>query len=94
MKKKHLILLCGMLCLLVNVQAQRDTIWLNNAWSFQPDTATVGQQQQWFTKTLPAGKNVSLPHTWNVDEQWQHHYGWAWYQHTLMVPAAWKNTSN
>lgn len=91
MKKQYLILLCGMLCLLVNVQAQRDTVWLTNAWSFQPDTGAVGQQQQWFTKILPAAETVSLPHTWNVDEQWQHHYGWAWYQHNLMVPAAWKS---
>ena len=46
---------------------------------------------RWYEKALPAARTVQVPHTWNVEEETQQHYGWGWYQKKLTVPAAWKN---
>jgi beta-glucuronidase len=32
-----------------------------------------------------------LPHTWNVEDTNQNHYGFGWYQRKIDVPANWKN---
>ena len=70
--------------------AQRDTIYINNDWQFTTDKGGEGVQQQWFQQALPNSRTVQLPHTWNVEEANQNHYGWAWYQKKLNIPAAWK----
>lgn len=71
--------------------AQRDTIHLNTGWHFTTDIKAVGLQEKWHETGLPTSRLVQLPHTWNVEKENQNHYGWAWYQKKLFVPAAWKN---
>lgn len=75
----------------VAICAQRDTINLNTGWQFTTDIKAVGLQEKWHETGLPTSRIVQLPHTWNVEEENQNHYGWAWYQKKLLVPAAWKN---
>lgn len=70
--------------------AQRDTIWLNTDWQFCTDKKSVGNTEKWFNSSLPQGRTVKLPHTWNIEEENQNHYGWGWYQKKLVVPAEWK----
>ena len=70
---------------------QRDTITLNESWLFRVDKKSEGINQQWFSQTLPAARTVHLPHTWNVEQENQNHYGWAWYQKKLNIPTGWKN---
>ncbi|TXJ23542.1 MAG: beta-galactosidase [Chitinophagaceae bacterium] len=71
--------------------AQRDTIALNSNWKFVIDKKAEGQQEKWYEQPLAGAATVQLPHTWNVDEATQNHYGWGWYQKTIRVPANWKN---
>lgn len=71
--------------------AQRDTLWLNTGWQFCTDKKSVGNTEKWFNSSLPQGRTVKLPHTWNIEEENQNHYGWGWYQKKLTVPAEWKN---
>lgn len=71
--------------------AQRDTIWLNTDWQFCTDKKSVGNTEKWFNSSPPQGRTVKLPHTWNIEEENQNHYGWGWYQKKLVVPAEWKN---
>jgi len=71
--------------------AQRDTIWLNTDWQFCTDKKSVGNTEKWFNGSLPQVRTVKLPHTWNIEEENQNHYGWGWYQKKLVVPAEWKN---
>ena len=75
----------------VTAFAQRDTIALNNNWRFATDKKAEGLNGQWFAATLPGSRAVNLPHTWNVEEENQNHYGWGWYQQKITVPASWKN---
>jgi beta-galactosidase len=70
--------------------AQRDTIPLNTDWQFVTDKKGEGLQLGWPQKKLAGTRTVQLPHTWNVEEENQQHYGWGWYQRSFSVPAAWK----
>ncbi len=60
--------------------AQRDTIPVNNDWQFSIDKKAEGLTGKWFEANLPNARAVQLPHTWNVEEANQNHYGWGWYQ--------------
>lgn len=71
--------------------AQRDTIPINTDWKFAIDLKGEGLLQNWNEKDLPHSKTVNVPHTWNVEEATQNHYGWGWYRYDLKVPVGWKN---
>ena len=71
--------------------AQRDTININAGWKFSVDKNANGITQKWFKKDLPNSKTVHLPHTWNVEDENQNHYGWGWYEKRLSIPRNWKN---
>ena len=71
--------------------AQRDTIPINTNWKFAIDVKGEGIAQNWSSKELPNPKTVNLPHTWNVEQENQNHYGWGWYSYLLHAPKDWKN---
>lgn len=71
--------------------AQRDTISVNTDWQFAIDKNAEGVNEKWFAKQLPKAMIVQLPHTWNIEEENQNHYGWGWYQKKVHVPVGWKN---
>jgi beta-glucuronidase len=73
------------------VFAQRDTININAGWAFSINKKSDGFADKWFKKDLPGAKTVHLPHTWNVGEENQDHYGWGWYQKKIFIPKNWKN---
>jgi beta-glucuronidase len=91
MKAKHLALAVVSLFIVNAVLAQRDTISLNSDWQFLVDKKAEGLSGKWFEHLLPNAKTVSLPHTWNIEQENQQHYGWGWYQKKLQVPVSWKN---
>lgn len=70
---------------------QRDTIHLNNQWQFVTDKQSEGFKREWYLNTLPNAKTVAIPHTWNIEDSNQTHYGWAWYQKRISIPATYKN---
>lgn len=74
----------------VTIFCQRDTIPINESWSFAIDKKSEGFNQAWYGSGLTNVKKVNLPHTWNVEEENQNHYGWGWYQRTVFIPANWK----
>jgi beta-glucuronidase len=74
-----------------SIFAQRDTIALNEGWQFLVDKKAEGLNNRWFEKTLSNSRTVHLPHTWNVEDENQNHYGWGWYQKQIQVPSNWEN---
>jgi beta-galactosidase len=72
------------------IYARRDTISINQNWKFTPDKNGVGFTETWYSSELVQGRPVQLPHTWNVEEENQHHYGWGWYQKKYHIPKEWK----
>jgi len=71
--------------------AQRDSIAVNDSWQFAVDKKAEGLSAKWFEASLPGDRVVNLPHTWNIEEEHQNHYGWGWYQKKIAVPTGWKN---
>ena len=88
---KYLSTLLTSICLSLTAMAQRDTINLDKDWQFAIDKKAEGMNAVWFKKPLDGSRKVQLPHTWNVEDANQNHYGWGWYQQKLNVPANWKN---
>lgn len=70
---------------------QRDTIHLNNQWQFVTDKQSEGFKREWYLGTVPNARTVAIPHTWNIEDTNQTHYGWAWYQKRISIPATYKN---
>ena len=71
--------------------AQRDTIALNTNWQFKTDKQSEGVKTAWYAGVLTNARAVQIPHTWNIEDSNQTHYGWAWYQRMLDIPANYKN---
>ncbi len=71
--------------------AQRDTIALNINWQFAVDKNAVGLNDKWYEGVLKNTRTVNLPHTWNIEDENQNHYGWGWYQQKINAPSNWKN---
>jgi beta-glucuronidase len=90
MKKAQIILIAILLMSEISF-AQRDTIPLNSNWQFAVDKKAEGINNKWYEMPLVGARTVQLPHTWNIEDENQNHYGWGWYQHKLNVPAKWKN---
>ena len=86
------ILLYG--CLVVKSQPlleQRDTIPFNSDWQFKTDPKAEGFENKWEQSGLINTETVLLPHTWNVSEKYQNHYGWSWYQKRFFAPSNYKH---
>jgi beta-glucuronidase len=79
-------MLMGCLCF-----AQRDTISVSDNWQLATDKKAEGFNEKWFEENLSNARRVHLPHTWNVEEENQNHYGWGWYQRKIFIPKNWKN---
>lgn len=88
---KTMMVVCLLVFQVTEITAQRDTMQLNDNWSFCVDKKASGIQEHWFEKSLPNNRIVQLPHTWNVEKENEMHYGWGWYQKNIFVPSAWKN---
>lgn len=71
-----------------NLFAQRDTINLNQ-WQFVLGPETGAEHA--LNAPWANARTVSIPHTWNVEDGTNNHYGWGYYQKKIAVPTAWKN---
>ena len=93
MKIKHNTLFTTIALLLTTIlsSAQRDTIGLNANWQFVIDKGSKGIKEKWYEGALPSTRTINLPHTWNIEEENQNHYGWGWYQQRMQIPANWKH---
>ncbi|OYW77907.1 MAG: hypothetical protein B7Z27_07860, partial [Sphingobacteriia bacterium 32-37-4] len=71
--------------------AQRDTIAMNSNWQFVIDKNSDGFKSEWYKQPLTKARTVAIPHTWNIEDSNQTHYGWAWYQKELQIPTNYKS---
>lgn len=88
---KLTFLLVFICCTHFSLLAQRDTIHLNNQWQFVTDKQSEGFKREWYLQPLKNARPVNIPHTWNIEDSNQTHYGWAWYQKELQIPANYKS---
>ncbi|MDP3392182.1 glycoside hydrolase family 2 protein [Sediminibacterium sp.] len=83
-----LVFICSSQSLLF---AQRDTIAMNSNWQFVIDKNSDGFKSEWYMQPLTKARTVAIPHTWNIEDSNQTHYGWAWYQKELQIPTNYKS---
>ena len=88
MKFSFLLVAC-LIC--ISSFSQRDTIQMNAGWHFVTDKSGEGFVKSWFSKALMNAKDVTVPHTWNIEKENEMFYGWGWYQKSFTVPANWKD---
>ncbi|MBR9997387.1 MAG: hypothetical protein KFF73_00380, partial [Cyclobacteriaceae bacterium] len=64
----------------------------NEDWYFILDTLETGEDQGWFhPERIPADiMKVEVPHTWNVMDGTENHYGLGWYFKFFDVPDSWE----
>lgn len=91
MTTSRYLLFLSLLLVSYDIFAQRDTLAANDNWLFVIDKKGEGTTGKWFEKFPEATLAVNLPHTWNIEEATQNHYGWGWYQKKVNVPSNWKN---
>lgn len=58
----------------------REKLCLNGSWLFSLDSASISD-----------GRNVQVPHTWNLENDLQEYYGVGWYYKTFEVPNSWRD---
>ena len=60
-------------------------------WLFSTDANDSGSKHRWFDSSFAASNwaKVTVPHTWQVDPRFAHHYGPAWYRRSVDVPSTW-----
>jgi beta-glucuronidase len=88
---KHSIIFNFAIFISLTAIGQRDTIPLNKDWQFAIDSNAMLTGNISGKEALKHASLVQLPHTWNIVEQTQNYYGWAWYQKKVRIPSNWKN---
>lgn len=88
---KHSIIFNFAIFISLTAIGQRDTIPLNKDWQFAIDSNAMLTGNISGKEALKHANLVQLPHTWNIVEQTQNYYGWAWYQKKVRIPSNWKN---
>ena len=86
-----LILLFACLSFMAKAQ-ERQVISLDGEWKFAIDSLNRGVEDNWQTG-MPTGASriVTVPHTWNIEDETEDYAGLAWYQKDIDIPRDWKN---
>lgn len=64
---------------------------LEDSWRFVIDPKNEGVTKDWQEKGLPDFKEVTVPHTFNIEPETQNYRGIAWYEYRFTPDIAWKN---
>lgn len=62
---------------------------LDGVWQFRPDPQDRGELEGWHLREMPGWKQVTVPHTWQVDAETAGYQGAAWYRRVFEAPPAW-----
>lgn len=63
---------------------------LNRPWKFAIDAENKGEQEHWQQNGLPSFKEVSIPHTFNVEPELFDYRGVFWYEYRFIPNETWR----
>ena len=86
--RKQISVCFSLILIVLTVNAQHLTQSLNGDWKFQTDKDSTGWKS-WYNG-LPDARNVTVPHTWNIEDGLERYFNTAWYQKDVLVPSDWK----
>jgi beta-galactosidase len=74
-------------------KSQTDRVPLNGLWQFRIDPDKVGQTNAWSkpAHTSDGWQTVTVPHTWQIAQDWAEYFGTAWYRRTFEVSEEWSD---
>jgi beta-glucuronidase len=84
---RRLWLIAGLCFYGLSSFAQHHVVSLDGEWKFQLDKESVGIST--WGKGIPAGRTVSVPHTWNIEDGNERYFDSAWYQKDVQIPSEW-----
>ena len=72
-----------------------DSLSLSGKWKFQIDPDDEGTRAHWQLVAFPASdwREVTVPHTWQVDPVYADYRGAAWYRRTFDVLTTWRDAA-
>jgi beta-galactosidase len=61
-------------------------------WLFRTDSADLGTKENWYGSNVPGNdwRQVTVPHTWQVEAPLANYRGVAWYWRSFDVPESWQ----
>lgn len=69
----------------------RSTFNADGIWKFCVDTENIGIKSMWYQTGLLKFREVRVPHTFNVEDQYQEYRGVSWYQYQFIADEKWCN---
>jgi beta-galactosidase/beta-glucuronidase len=71
-----------------------ETVSLCGPWRFRTDSGNLGEEQRWYgtDASISAWREVSVPHTWQVDPAFVDYRGVAWYRRIFEAPREWQDS--
>jgi beta-glucuronidase len=74
-------------------KSQTERVLLNGLWQFRIDPDKVGQTNAWYksAQTSDRWQTVTVPHTWQIAQDWAEYFGTAWYRHAFEVSQEWSD---
>lgn len=66
----------------------REKLLLKN-WKFTADVDGRGMGEKWYGKSLEGAHEVTVPHTWNVEDETQDFCGTGWYEYAFDALEEW-----
>jgi beta-galactosidase len=83
----------ALLCTALTARSERTVISLDGKWNFRLDPQDLGQDQQWFTKSVAFTNTIIVPGAWQAQgygkdgDKLHHNYeGKAWYKRDVRLP--------
>ena len=76
-------------------KSQTERVSLNGLWQFRIDPDKVGQSNAWYkpAHTPDDWQTVTVPHTWQIAQDWAEYFGSAWYRRAFEVAQEWSDRS-
>lgn len=72
-------------------KSQTGRVALNGLWQFRIDPDKVGQNNAWYkpAQTSDGWQTVTVPHTWQIAQDWAEYFGTAWYRRAFEISQEW-----
>lgn len=89
MKQKNKIALFSLILILTGIDVYpREKVSLCGIWKFALER-DFPDKKDWIDETFFLGREVTVPHTWNVEDGTERIFGKAWYYREVEIPVSW-----
>lgn len=73
------------------VESIRNIEKLDGKWGFLADPERIGLKDNWEKNGLPNASQVTVPHTWNIEDVLEKYRGMGWYEYRFTASPEWND---